>query len=102
VEAYRTVTAGEAEGVTPELLDRAERADVVLFASPSAVTAFLAVMGGRRVPPVVGCIGPVTAEAATKAGLTIDVVADRHDATGLVEALVVYMADRVGSPMTGA
>jgi uroporphyrinogen III methyltransferase/synthase len=37
---------------------------------------------------VVACIGPITAETARAAGLTVDVVAAEHTIDGLVRALV--------------
>lgn len=89
VEAYRTRPAAVAE-LPGDALDGAGAADVVTFASPSAVTAYLALAG----PPAgaVACIGPVTARAATDAGLSVDVVADRPGAAPLVEALVRWRA----------
>ena len=42
---------------------------------------------GPPLPPVVVCIGPVTARSAVEAGLTVDAVAGRPDIEGLVEAL---------------
>ena len=52
------------------------------------MTNYLAVAGDVPVPPVVACIGPITAETARAAGLTVDVVAAEHTIDGLVEALV--------------
>ncbi len=60
---------------------------MITFTSPSTVDGYLALSGGR-VPPVVACIGPVTAEAARQAGLTVDVVAAEHSDAGLVAGLV--------------
>jgi uroporphyrinogen-III synthase len=88
--AYRTVAAGEPEGVTAKDLEDAVGSDVITFTSPSTVDFFLALSGGRT-PPVIACIGPVTAEAARKAGLVVDVMATEHTAAGLVEALIVRM-----------
>jgi uroporphyrinogen III methyltransferase/synthase len=93
VEAYRTVAAGEAEGVTADAVEAAVGADVVTFTSPSTVDRFLALSGGR-VPPVVACIGPVTAEAVRKAGLVVDLEATEHSAGGLVAALIARVEDR--------
>ncbi len=90
VEAYRTVAAGESEGVSVEARDAAVGADVVTFSSPSTVEHFLALSGGR-VPPVVVCIGPVTAEAAERAGLVVDLVAAEHTAAGLIAVLTAQM-----------
>jgi len=87
VEAYRTVTAGASDGVTADVLAEAVAADAITFTAPSTVDRYLALAGGR-VPPVVACIGPVTAEAARRAGLVVDVVASDHTAAGLVAALV--------------
>ena len=84
--AYRTVTAGTADGVTAVALEAAAAADVITFSSPSTVAAYLELSEGK-VPPVIACIGPVTADAARKAGLVVDVVAAEHSAAGLVEAL---------------
>jgi uroporphyrinogen-III synthase len=65
-------------------------ADVVTFTSSSTVTRFLEVAGPERVPPVVACIGPVTAATARDAGLTVAVEAPEHTIPGLVAALVRY------------
>jgi uroporphyrinogen III methyltransferase/synthase len=93
VEAYRTVTAGPDEGATADAIAAASKADVVTFSSPSTVTRYLELAGGR-VPPIVACIGPVTAEAARAAGLTVEVVAAEHTAAGLVAALAERFAGR--------
>lgn len=95
VEAYRTVTA--APGA--EALARAAVADVITFASSSAVSAYLELACGRC-PPVVACIGPVTAATAEGAGLRVEVVAAEHSSEGLVAALVEWAehssGDRAG------
>lgn len=84
VEAYRTVAG------TPsaEALALAARADAVTFTSSSTVTNFLAVARDVPVPPVVACIGPVTADTARAAGLDVSVVAGEHTIEGLVAALL--------------
>jgi uroporphyrinogen III methyltransferase/synthase len=88
VEAYRTVAAGPSDGATEEALDAASNADVVTFTSASTVRFYVALAAGRRMPPVVACIGPVTARAASRAGLRVDMVAQVQSADGLVRALV--------------
>ncbi len=90
VEAYRTVPAH------PEaaLLDATAAADIVTFTSSSTVTRYLEVAGPDRVPPIVACIGPVTAATAREAGLTVTVEATEHTIPGLVQALI----DHVGDP----
>jgi uroporphyrinogen III methyltransferase / synthase len=87
VEAYRTVTAGADDGATDDLITAAVAADVITFSSPSTVDRYLELSAGR-VPAVVACIGPVTADAARKAGLVVDVEAEEHTSAGLVAALV--------------
>jgi uroporphyrinogen III methyltransferase/synthase len=71
VVAYRTVSAPGPDIATAEAVGAA---DAVTFASPSAVAAFLAMRdaGGSplTVPPLVVCIGPVTARAARQHGLS--------------------------------
>jgi uroporphyrinogen III methyltransferase/synthase len=97
VETYRTVTAAAHDGATADVLDAAAKADVVTFSSPSTVTGYLELAAGR-VPPVVACIGPVTADAARRAGLAVDVVADAHSAEGLVAALVEHFGPSAADP----
>jgi uroporphyrinogen III methyltransferase/synthase len=89
VEAYRTVTAGPVDGATADVLAVAVAADVITFSSPSTVDRYLELSGGR-VPAVVACIGPVTADAARRAGLLVDVVAEEHTASGLVAGLIAH------------
>jgi uroporphyrinogen-III synthase len=47
-------------------------------------------VGIGAVPPVVACIGPVTAATARARGLMVDVEADVHTVDGLVAALVAW------------
>jgi uroporphyrinogen III methyltransferase/synthase len=84
VEAYRT------QAGTPgaDVLAAAAASDAITFTSSSTVTGYLAVAGRDAVPPVVACIGPVTAATAISAGLTVDVVAEEHSIDGLVRSLV--------------
>jgi uroporphyrinogen III methyltransferase/synthase len=91
VVAYRTVAAPPPAAAA---VDAASAADSVVFASPSAVEAYLASRDDRGellpVPPLVACIGPTTADAARRAGLTVAVEADPPSAEGLVAALVAH------------
>jgi len=87
VEAYRTVVAGPAEGVTDAALDAARAADVVTFTSPSTVHAYLSLSGEPPRPARAACIGPVTAEAARAAGFAVEAVAAERSPAGLVAAL---------------
>ena len=95
VEAYRTVPA------TPpaELLAAAAKADAVAFTSASTVDNYVAAAGTGAVPPVVVCIGPVTADAARRHGRKVTAVAG--DAT--VEALAATLAScRVPTATVGS
>jgi len=92
VEAYRSVTPE----VAATALDAAGGADAICFTSSSTVTNYLAVAGRHRVPPVVACIGPVTAATARDAGLEVSVVASEYTIPGLVAALVAELAESGG------
>lgn len=88
VTAYRTV---------PAVITAAERAEVasadaVTFTSGSTVDQWVAAFGVGTVPPIVACIGPVTAEVAQRHGFRITVVADVHTVDGLVDALIAHQA----------
>lgn len=65
--------------------------DAILFCSPSAVQRFvtLDVSVGDA---IVGCIGPTTADEATRCGMKVDVVPDQPGSGGLVAALVTHIA----------
>ena len=88
VEAYRTVQGTP----PPDDLAAAARADVVTFTSSSTVRNFLAVCD--TVPPVVACIGPVTADTAREHGLTVHVEADVHTIDGLLAALTQHFSTK--------
>ena len=51
----------------------------------------LAAAGPGAVPPVVVCIGPVTAAAAGAAGLAVTTVAAEHTIDGLIAAVVTAL-----------
>ena len=87
VEAYRTEVAEPPAAA----LALAATADAVTFTSSSTVANYLQVAGPEGVPPLVACIGPVTAETARCCGLQVDVVAEAHTVDGLVEALVAAL-----------
>src|SRR5207248_10748388 len=62
-DAYRTLPAEP----SPSALAEARKADAITFTSSSTVTNYLQVAGPDSVPPVVVCIGPVTAATARDA-----------------------------------
>lgn len=86
LRAYRTLRAGSE--VSGDLLD----ADVVAFASPSAVRSLCMSLGRERLSvlkkrAVAACIGPVTAEAARRAGFRLLPVPADHTVDSLLEAI---------------
>jgi uroporphyrinogen III methyltransferase / synthase len=84
VEAYRTLPAVPSEDVTQAVAD----ADAACFTASSTVTGFVSAFGLAAVPPVVVCIGPVTAATARDAGIRVAGVAVTHTIDGLVAALI--------------
>jgi uroporphyrinogen III methyltransferase/synthase len=88
VAAYKTVIVHD-----PLFAQRVERSDIVTFTSASAVNGFVHNLGGGETAraacahKTVACIGPVTAQAARDAGLTVDVIAQEYTVEGLVAAL---------------
>jgi uroporphyrinogen III methyltransferase/synthase len=88
VDAYRTITAP----LTQAQRDAAHGADIVTFTSSSTVDRYLDALGAGAVPPLVACIGPITAATARDRGLTVDIEADVHTIAGLVDAIVDHVA----------
>jgi len=87
-DAYRTTVVQPSE----DSLAAARGADAVTFTSSSTVTNYIAVAGLDAVPPIVACIGPITARTAQEAGLRVEVVAE----TATIESLVAALARRLG------
>jgi len=92
-----SVTAVAAYDTRPRPADPALRvalgaADAVLFAAGSAAGAVVGAYGADALPPVVVCMGPVTAEAARAAGAAVTAVAEPHTLDGLVAATVAALA----------
>jgi len=85
VVAYRTV---------PVPVDDPPTADAIAFTSSSTVRNYVDAVGVEHVPPVVACIGPVTAQTAEELGLHVDVVAETATVDGLVDALVAALSER--------
>jgi uroporphyrinogen III methyltransferase/synthase len=84
VPAYSTVRPQ----VDPATAELAKRSQAVAFTSSSTVEGFVELLGRDAVPPVVACIGPVTAATARSLGIEPAVVASEHSVPGLVDALV--------------
>lgn len=94
VEAYRS----ERVEPTDEARAAAASADAIAFTASSTVAAYLDGVGRDAVPPVVACIGPVTARTARDHGLTVAVEAEVHTIDGLVDALVEALAPGSSGP----
>ncbi|MDQ3068721.1 MAG: uroporphyrinogen-III C-methyltransferase [Acidobacteriota bacterium] len=94
VVAYRTVPAADTgQDLYRMLLDG--KVDAVTFTSASTVRQFVDLLGRDQAvdllsTTVVAAIGPVTAEAATQLGLTVQVVPERYDVESLVGAIVTH------------
>ncbi len=88
VPAYKTVVPSDSE-----FEKKIARADVLTFTSASTVRGFAALLGGDAAASravagkCIACIGPITARAASEAGLEVDVVASRFTISGLLDAL---------------
>jgi len=99
VTAYRTVPA-EPDGEGPDIrgMLRGRRVDVVTFTSGSSVRNFSRAMGERQAAELlrhveVACIGPVTAEAASR----LDIATTIMPAESTVPALLEAIVDRLGN-----
>jgi len=106
VIAYRTVIAEPERDGEPDiyrlLLD--SRVDVVTFTSPSAVRAFVRIVGEEPAADllkttVVAAIGPVTAEAARQYQIASTIVPSQYTVAGLVDAIVEYFQKPVMEPL---
>jgi uroporphyrinogen III methyltransferase / synthase len=98
VETYKTLVGGPEVGAEAGAVERAARADAVVFASPSAVHGFVSLMAGRKLPAVAVCIGPSTASAADAVGFEEIELADDASDAGLVAAVI---ASRSMTPTGG-
>ena len=85
-EAYQTIPA------TPDgsSIAAVAAADLVAFASSSAVTGFTASVPRASWPRVAAAIGPITAETARTAGFAEVIEAEQHDLDGLVGAVLQW------------
>jgi hydroxymethylbilane synthase len=98
---YRTVAATLASDLVDQLR---KGADAIAFASGSQVVHFISAATASGVDFIlddatIACIGPVTAAAAEKAGLRVDVVAERYTIDGLIDALAErFNADDSNTP----
>jgi uroporphyrinogen III methyltransferase / synthase len=94
VEAYRTLAAP----IAPERRSELAAADLITFTASSTVTRFLEAAGPESVPPAVATIGPITSQTARQHDLHVDVEAEVHSITGLVDAIVTWAATQPPRP----
>ncbi|WP_078379506.1 uroporphyrinogen-III synthase [Sutcliffiella halmapala] len=67
-----------------------KKTDLVTFTSPSTVTNYQKVFGIQDVP--VAVIGPVTKQAAEKAGYSVVICPDEYTIEGLIKAIVTFFS----------
>ena len=92
VTAYQTVPATEAITQAKQMIISG-KIDAITFTSSSTVSNLVAAFGKEPLPvneAKVACIGPKTAETATKAGLSVAIVAKEQTIPGLVTAIEEY------------
>jgi len=90
VTAYRTVNSGKNKAEFDEMMGR-NKVDVITFTSPSTVANFINIIGKDTILPEhikIACIGPVTLDAARKAGLEVDIMQGPYVISGLVNAII--------------
>jgi uroporphyrinogen III methyltransferase/synthase len=69
--------------------------DLITFTSPSTVTNFVSLMGGRSVKRILkgtrlAAIGPVTTKEIVKHGMRVALTAAPHTVSHLVEDIIAY------------
>ena len=109
VTAYRTVPAEldregpDVRGMVRGML-RGRRVDVVTFTSGSSVRNFARAIGGRQAAADllrhvdVACIGPVTAEAASRLDIATTIMPAESTVPALLEAIVEHLEARREAP----
>ena len=94
VPAYRTVKPSKEAAGLKEMITSGG-VDVVTFTSASTVTNFAAAFKKSELPGLlkdckVACIGPITAEAARKYGLSVDIMPNDYTIPALTRAMAEY------------
>lgn len=92
ITAYHTIPSG----MTAEDFRRITETgtiDIITFTSPSTVDNLIGMVGKENVPgdALIACIGPVTKEAAEKAGLTVHIMAGSYTVEGMMDAMINYV-----------
>jgi len=91
VTVYRTVPSPAGRERVREIL-AAGKLDAVTFTSGSTVESFVSLLDPAQIASIAGrvvvaCIGPVTADAARRAGLPVDALAREATIPALADAL---------------
>jgi uroporphyrinogen III methyltransferase / synthase len=96
VASYDTVQPRTVSGEVRCLLVEG-RVDLVTFTSSSTVRNFLSLLGEDAVALLrrtrIGCIGPITADTARSAGLTVDIQPSSYTVAAFSEEIVRYFSD---------
>jgi uroporphyrinogen III methyltransferase/synthase len=103
VTAYVTVSSGKKKNDL-ETLFKENQVDIITFTSSSTVNNFVKIIGSSfKLPKSVkiACIGPVTAAAAKKAGLSVDIHQEEYTMEGLVGALINYFGEKTAARKRG-
>jgi uroporphyrinogen III methyltransferase/synthase len=107
VIAYRAVTPPDADVPGLRAAIAAGEIDALTFTSSSTVRHFVELIGrdvvatlGGAARPIVACIGPVTAETAREAGLTVDVCPADYTVPALAAALVDHFCNAPGDGLS--
>lgn len=93
VTVYQTHPIDRVPDQAREALQRRQGA-IVTFTSPSTVEAFVNALGADAAlmrDAVVACLGPPTAEAARRKGLTVAIQPRAQNMAALVEAIVAHV-----------
>lgn len=91
VEAYET------SYMVYDKSDLVAKADLVLFASPSAVEGFYHCFGKMLGRLPIGVIGPITAKKVEELGATPTFISERYNFPGLVDATRLWWIDNCKS-----
>lgn len=95
IAVYRTVPVPETISRARHMLAGGE-IDVITFTSSSTVANLMVALKGKKVKmstAKVACIGPKTADTATRAGLKVDILAGEQTIAGLVQAIEDYFRE---------
>lgn len=88
VTRLNTYNTQPATSVDPVALERARKADVIAFASPSAIKAWIHHAGAKQPATLsIACIGETSASACRRAGLERIFSPDQPGLEGFVEAV---------------